>query len=519
MAKTFLSNICGTWSKKDIAKVGNSLSINMYQETTNANQDYVTIIQKSIDGMKSLGIKKYSSDITIRGMYVTANKYIYYVNGLNVYVIDDTMISTKIGVVANVDTQCNMCETGTHLVIVDGVNVYAVNYTLPIADQAADFRTITIPLKEDNDHEYIQPTHCAYLYSYLVVNDSGTDTMYVSKYRPFIMLDETGKVDYNIFDVCGHSQRYFRANYQPDKVLAICSNGSRLMAVGETSYQIFQFTGDENMPFSSPDTGGKMIGIRGKNTLAQLGEYTMWFGAGPIGDWGVYLITNNSIDCIRVSAPELEKEFMKVYGESMKLTEETKYKGIPENIYTYGMMWQDKQHIFYALSINDRTFVYDIKEQAWHERCCIDWQNIKRRWPYKFAQNDGKGNVIFANDNNIVKQDPTNWLYEDGSHILRLRRGGVIYNNYSNFYIDALTIEMNNGQCYGNVNVAMKYTTDGTTWSDIEVLPVGSMGEYDYDCTFYQFGIGKCFTIELSTTDNFPFTLMGIKMVTGECKY
>lgn len=124
----------------------------------------------------------------------------------------------------------------------------------------------------------------------------------------------------------------------------------------------------------------------------------------------------------------------------------------------------------------------------------------------------------------IVTYDKENWKEHDNTPMLRLRRGGVIYNNYNNFYIDALTVEMNNGQIektsiQDDAKLSMSYSTDGSTWSDIEIVDIGKAGEYDYDCTFYQFGMAKCFTIELSTTDNFPFALYGLKLVTQECEW
>lgn len=525
MAKTFLQNICGTISKSDLAKIGNSISINMYPESQDTKQNYVAMVMRSIPGMKT----KYDSSNGIidsstaepRGIFTVSRglygkRATYAVFGTKLYCIFNNTVH-YIAELANTSNICHFCETAgnepahPHLIITDGVNVYAVDTMLNFGDQMADFKTIQLPLREESTIKYIQPTHCAYLYGYLVVNDATTDTMYVSYYRPFVRLDKNNNTDYNLFEVGeqGHSMRYFRANYQPDETLAICSNGSRLYALGDKSYQIFQYTGDENMPFNSPDTAAKLIGLKAKDSLAQLGEMTFWLGSADMGNNGVYLNTG-SIESNRISTPDIEREFAT----------------FPTTTDAYGQVWQENQHIFYAITFPaaHRTFVYDIKENAWHERCSLDSKNKRKEWRYKFASLDPNGNRLFAVCGAIVTYDKENWIEHDNTPMLRLRRGGVIYNNYNNFYIDALTVEMNNGQIektdiQDDAKLSMSYSTDGSTWSDIEIVDIGKAGEYDYDCTFYNFGMAKCFTIELSTTDNFPFALYGLKLVTQECEW
>lgn len=516
MAKTFLSNICGTIAKSDLAKVGNSLSINMFQESQNQNQDYVNLAMRSIPGLMTKTI----INGTPRGMYTVARGYnekptLYAVFDDKLYCIINN-VPYEIAKLASTNTICHFCETGgyapahPHLIITDGINIYAVNTGLNIGEQIDKFKKIPLPYKEESYNEYIHPTHCAYLYSYLVVNDAGTDTMYVSYYRPLVKVDDDGNIDYNLFEVSeqGHSQRYFRANYQPDNTIAICSNGSRLYALGEKSYQIFQYTGDQDSPFNSPDTAAKLIGIKAADSLAQLGEHTFWLGAGDMGNNGIYY-NNGNIDSTRISTPDIEREI-----SSFRTTKDA-----------YGQIWQENQHIFYAITFptDHRTFVYDLKEQAWHERASLNAKSKPVEWRYKFATLSPKGETLWADKDNIVSIASNSWTEHDGNPMLRLRRGGVIYNNYSNFYIDALTIEMNNGQMENltgkDANISMRYTADGSDWTDTEVVNIGTAGDYDYDCTFYQFGLAKTFTIELSTTDDFPFSLYGLKLITQECKW
>lgn len=515
MAKNFITNIVGGCSKSDLAKIGNAESVNMYVETTNSDQEYVSRIVRSIPGMETvIGM----SGIP-RGMFTVSRgpseqPTLYAVFGSKLYMVQDGK-SYEIGVMTDSSNICHFCETGgygdahPHLVIVDGFNVYKVNTGLSVPEQMNDFNTVEIPLRQNSSGIYISPTHCAYMYGHLIINDAGTDTFFYSHQYPFETTTEEGTIDYNIFDVKdGHSLNYAYSEWQPDKTLALCSNGSRLYTFGDRSYQVFQYNDSVNRPFTSPDTAAKMIGIKATNSLAQLGEYTLWLGSADIGNNGVYLNTG-SVDSKRISTTEIERQIAK-----MKRPTDAE-----------AQIWQENQHIFYALTFpsDDVTLVYDIKEDIWHVRGSLDKHNELREWRYSFATMGPNGDVLWATTDAIVQETENSWKDHDGTPMLRKRTGGVIYSGYSKFYIDSLNIEMNNGQYYESegkdIKLGMRYTADGSEWSDMEVVSVGNAGDYDYDCEFYNFGLAKTFSIELSTTSDFPFALYGIRMNTQPVKW
>lgn len=529
MAKgTFISNLCGTQSKSDLSKVGVSRSVNMYQETTDQDQNSFSRVMRSIYGMKEY----IAIPGTPRGMFTVSRGSKQYNEKPTLYaVFDDKLyMITKdksgltyheIATLANLGSQCHFCETGgygdahPHLIITDGKNVYAVNTGLNVGDQIETFRKISLPLRRGETNVYIEPTHCAYMYGYLIVNDAGTDAFYTSYQYPFetnIGTETEPKIDYDLFMVDGTKYpKYGKTTYSewmPDKTLAICSNGSRLYTFGDKSYQVFSYNDNVNNPFISPDTAAKLIGIKAVNSLAQLGEYTFWLGSADLGNNGIYL-NMGSVESQRVSTPDIEREIA-----SMKYI-----------LDATAQIWQENQHIFYGITFPTakKTFVYDVKENTWHERCSLDKRNNEDAWRYKFATMGPDGDILYATKDCIVKEDPDNYAEHDGQALLRKRIGGMIYSNHKNFYIDALTIEMNNGQTPKTNNednyVAMRYTADGSEWSDLEMLNVGRAGEYDFDCTFYNFGMAKHFAIELSTTYNIPFSLYGLHVVTQEVNF
>ena len=520
MAKPkFISNLVGPTAKSDLAKLGAAFTLNMFEETANETQSYVTKVLRPIKGYRKV------CDIpgVCRGMFTCSNGYdghpvTYAVFGSTLYAIKDNMTPYVIGQMATGSTPVHFCETGnrdgfhSHLVIVDGYYCYAVDTQVVLANQKEDFGQIQLPYLDYEQGITIKPTHCAYLYGYVVVNDVNSDAFYVSYQFPFERNDSNDQLDKNIFQVgseeWGYAGQSLQAYWAPDNTIALVANGSRLYTFGDSSFQVFQYTSDVNAPFNSPDTAAFPIGIKAVDSLCQLGSSVAWLGSASLGNNGVYVVSGTSAPK-RVSTPEIEREIAKM----------------PTVKDAIGQIWQDNQHIFYCLTFPsaDVTYCYDMLEDSWSNRCSLDSTNARREWRYNFATMNSDGKIWQAFDGGVAEQTEDNWTEHDGMPILRLRRGGVMHADYQHFYVDSLEIMTNNGQSEylpaDQVKVMMRFSTDGVTWSDSEVVEVGSVGEYDYDCVFYDFGMAKVFNIELSSTDNWPFALYGLKLQADVCQF
>ena len=398
------------------------------------------------------------------------------------------------------------------MVIVDGYSCYAVDTQIRPANQIDDFSIIELPFRNVDNAQRILPTHIAYLYGYLIVNDKNTDNFYVSYQFPFERNNENNEVDKNIFMVgseeWGDTGLSIQSYWQPDNTTAIIANGTRLFTFGEKSYQVFQYTNDMNVPFNSPDTAAGMIGLKAINSLQQLGNIIIWLGSSDIGNNGIYL-NNGGTQVQRVSTVEIERRI----------------SALPTVKDAVAQIWQDHQHIFYVIDFpsGNMTLCYDLTEQSWSDRCSITDKNEQKSWRYGFATMDREGNILHSAKNCIVKETESKWNEHDNNSILRLRRGGIIYSDNSYFYIDDIEVNTNNGQYenikYKNADMMMRYSTDGSTWSDLEVVDIGKTGDYDFDCVFYNFGLARYFTLELSCTDNIPFSLYSIKINAEPCAW
>ena len=558
-----IQNIAGGITKSNLMKVGLGESVNCYPEIQNISEHSCQILNRTVEGQ----VKAVDIPGKCRGMYRVSRGYdnkpvLYAVYDNTLYLIHEDNTWNNIGNIPSIGTECHMTETGgygsahPHLIIVDGSSVYAVNTGLSIGDQQLDFKSITLPFRV-NTNVAIKPTHCAYLYGYLIVNDAGTDAFYTSYQYPFEIsnsepdsfyqdrqqfinwwtyltqeqqleyksgqiqdqyytqwkefidgtADDTPEVN-DLFRVgTVEFAKYGFITYSewcPDNTIALCSNGSKLYTFGERSWQVFSYNDDINNPFSSPDNAAGNIGIKAPNSLAMLGNTVLWLGSSDIGENGIFMIKDTTIQ--RVSTQDIEREI-------------TQFNDIET---AYSSIWQEHQHTFYSLTFEQskKTFVYDITENQWHYRASYDNNNHLTFWRYNHAT--FAYNKIYVGTNNaLCYLDENKYTEHDNRVILKLRRGGVLTNNDCPFYIDAAEIITNNGQHsfnnqYTNLElnprISIRYTWDGGTFSDYEDLYLGKIGQYDYSTTAWHLGMGKYFTLEISTTEPIPFSIQGLKI-------
>lgn len=559
-----IQNVAGGITKSNLVKVGLGESLNMFVETQNETEHSCALLMRTIQGE----VKAADIPGRCRGMYrvsrgIDNKPTLYAVYDDQLWLINSHNVAWEIGKLDSFGTEVHMVETGgygsahPHLICVDGTSVYSVNTGLSIGDQQADFRSIQLPLRVNSTDQVIKPTHCAYLYGYLIVNDAGTDAFYTSYQYPFeiedtqdaafyekrrefidwwMTLTDDQRTAYKKGEIQdGNYLKYkefidgtaddspekydlFRVNtvqfaqygfvtyseWSPDNTIALCSNGSKLYTFGERSWQVFSYNDDKNNPFSSPDNAAGNIGIKAPNSLAILGSTALWLGSSDVGENGVFMIKDTELR--RISTQDIEREITQIVN--------------PEN--AYSSIWQEHQHVFYSLTFEDskKTFVYDITEDAWHYRASYDDKSRLTYWRYSHAT-FAYGHIYVGAQDILAYMDENKYDEHDGRVILKMRRGAVLTSDDCPFFIDSAELIVNNGQHsfddhYDNLElnprVSIRYSWDGATWSDYEDEYLGKIGRYDYSTTFWQLGMGSYFTIEISTTEKIPFAIENLKI-------
>ena len=520
MAQRIIQSIVGGIHRHEIEKVCRSYSLNMYPETVDADQSTTNKVLLSIRGTE---LATHMGEGPCRGMFrasrgADGNPVLFGCWGSGVYVIHETangFTKERIGQVSNaLNEPVHFAETGgegtahPHLVVVDGASCYAVDTTLSDSYMQQDWRSIQLPTRVgDETHTIkIKPSHVAYLYGYLIVNDKDTDAFYTSIQYPFETTDSSDNIIYDIF-YADQNSRYngygfvTYAEWNPDNITAIVSNGSYLYTFGPRSVQCFSYRDDLNKPFVSPDNAAESIGVRAPNSVASCGPYVAWLASSDVGQNGIYVMQSNEKK--RVSTISIEREISKME--------------YPED--AIGQFWEENQHLFYAITFRtDKvTYVYDLTEQEWHARESYE-MGLWRPQYATFAYN----RIFFGEiaSDALVYQGEDKYTEWDGLCIVRLRRGGALYSDNSPFYCDALNVTFNNGQIsLPNIDpkVMMRYSTDGNDWTDMEVGTLGAIGRYDHQTTWWNLGLCRYLTIEVSCSDPVNFAIVSAKINASPC--
>lgn len=334
---------------------------------------------------------------------------------------------------------------------------------------------------------------------------SGTDAFYTSYEFPFEKTNDLNQIDYDIFMVESTQYKDYGfityAEWSPDNITAMATNGTYLYTFGPKSTQLFTGNNDVDAPFISPTNCANGIGIKATKSLASIGDYLFFLGSSDIGENGLYYWQGNQI--IRFSNPDIEREISNYSNPSDAI----------------GQCWQENGHLFYSITFiqDDTTFVYDIAEQEFHKRSTKDALTNKHHyWRPLFAHLYTNKLCFGTNDGHIIYLNPDKYTEYDNRPIIRIRRSGAVMTNYQHFIVDSVELICNNGdfsdielsEASLNPKIMMRYSDKGSEWSNQEMALLGKEGEYDYNCLWYNLGLHKIMNIEFSCSDPVNFIIV-----------
>lgn len=512
---SFVSNLVGFTRKSILPKVGKSDTYNMYVETKDSNEHGFSVILRPMPGYETV-IDSIEGEP--QGMYrcsrgpeeVEHRPVVYGVWGKKLYLLlekNGTVTPYKIRDIVGSE-RCTFCETtgygktAPHLIVCDGVNVYAVDTTKGPIDQSNDIRIIQMPYAyPDKAPERITPSWVAFMYGYLVVGAKDTDMFYYSVHYPF----ESDPIDYDIFgDNDGYGNWVF-SEWQPDNTIVGCSTGSRLFTLGERSFQVFTFQDSLDMPFATPDTASQNIGIRSKLSLASYGDMIFWMGSSTMGDGTVYMM-GSDVRPVRISTDEIE-EMISGYNSSV----------------CRAFIYKWKSHPFYVMDFpaDGVTLCYDIREQGWTRLGSRSETGGETSFRYANAILSSTEDLWLQGYGALVKAVMTKWNEHDGTPILRKRAGGILSSDNRPFKIGSIKLITNNGD-YPLVldhapQIFLRYSPDGATWKRSSTYTLGNAGRYDYDTIFRNLGKVQYLTVEVGTSENIGFALYGMDIKGTTC--
>jgi hypothetical protein len=263
----------------------------------------------------------------VRGLW-TFNNVGYVVSGTSLFRINNAYAPTLIGAVAGTGP-VSMADNGTQLFIAANGPSYIYN-------------SVTLAYGPITDPDFPGAVTVSYLDGYFTFNEPNSQKIWVTS-----LLDGTS-ID---------PLDFASAEGSPDGLVALEVNNREAWLFGTNSIEVWYDAGTPDFPLARIQGASNEIGCVAPYSVAKLDNSLFWLGQDARGRGIVY--RNNGYTGVRASNHSIEWQIQE-------------YGNISDAIaYTY----QQDGHSFYVLTFPsaDKTWVYDVSTQSWHERA--GWVN------------------------------------------------------------------------------------------------------------------------------------------------
>lgn len=391
-----------------------------------------------------------------RCSYKASNGNLFNVVGKSVYYISPNFVGTKLGELTTVASPVSIKDNGDTAIVVDGSpNGFTID--LPTNAYA--------PYADPN---YLGSSRVDYLDGYFMFNKPQTKFFYTSLYN-------TTDID----------PTYIAAKVgAPDLLQGVACIERQAWLLGKDTSEVWNNAGAPSFPFQAVQGAFVRHGIASVYSVALHAKVIYAVMQDPEGE-GV-IVAFSGYAAGRVSTPAIEQALSKM----------------PTLADAIGFCYQQSGHAFYVVSFPSagKTFVYDIGEQRWHERCWSDANGEEQR----FRGQTG----AFAYGMNLTGDWENGKLYsmeleqynDFGGQIVR-RRGfphavtGGREGIYEQFQAE---MEVGNAGSGGTPEVSLRYSpTRGKSWSIPESQSLGVTGDYQAVPQWRQLGQSRDMVFEL----------------------
>jgi hypothetical protein len=461
--------------------------------------------------MRAPGLRKLATIGTgpIRGLW-TYGGYAYVVSGQTVYKLSTDWTHTSIGTVSGTGP-VSMTDNGTQLFIACNGPSYIYNASTSV------FAQIT-------DGDFPGASVVGYLDGYFVFIEPNSQRVWVTS-----LLDGTS-ID---------PLDFASAEGSPDGLVSMIIDHREVWLFGTNSVEVWYDAGLTDFPLQRVQGAFNEIGCAAVYSVAKLDNAIFWLGSDARGNGIVYRA--NGYTGQRVSTHAIEYA---IQG----------YGSISDAIaYTY----QQDGHPFYVLTFPsvEKTWVYDVSTQAWHERAGFangsftrHRSNCQTNFNNEVIVGDFEDGRIYAYDLDVYSDDgaiqkwlrswralPTgkNDLKRTAHHSLQLDcEAGIGLNGIDPFddillqtelELDLLTeigetLLLDSVTTIGaNPLVSLRWSDDGGhTWGNYHTRSMGRIGEFGARVLWRRLGMTQKLrdrVYEVSGTDPVKISIMGAELI------
>lgn len=451
--------------------VGAQQSVNLYPKIQNPG-DKNKISLYSTPGLKFL--------VSIGTGPCRSNGWIfdgklYFVSGAELISITEGGSAASVGTLNTSGGQVTMVVGRSYIALVDGASGYSYDGTTFAV--IADFPTLGA------GGTAVSPTHITYLDGFFIVNDSGSDSFYISTEE-----DPTAwaSLDFAV------------AQSSPDNILAHTSNQKDLVLCGETTTQVYYNSKNPDFPFDPYPNGVMQVGIQAKHSLVSTVHGVFWLGRTKEGE--IRVVKALGLQPTVVSNDDIDWKISQM-ADSTDAT---------------AWIEQDGDRTLYVINFPtaDKTYCFDLalpKEIGWFEKKSFGIG----RWRAGGYGAIGSKRIIGDYVNSNFYTLDFNTFDENGTIVERIRRAQIIHKDKKEVTINEflLDIQVGVGLTSGqgsDPQIMFRYSHDGTkTWSSELWETLGKIGERNTEVYWSKLGAERDWILEVKFTDPNEFNIIG----------
>ena len=291
---------------------------------------------------------------------------------------------------------------------------------------------------------------------------------------------------------------YASAESNSDNVLAVRNRQGVLYLLGEKTIELVSHTGASSFPFSAVTGGVLDRGIVSSYAISQ--EDSALFILGD--DIVFYRVVGQSYTRISTSALEAEWASFSVKSDAFCL----KYP------------FDGHKFIVLTFPTGNRTYIFDIATNLWHERQSYDYTNAEQKWRVTSAC-EVYGSTVMGDglSNRIGMADKTIFT-EFGVPIIASMVTPPVFDHGKDIAINCLELDMETGVGINvgqgsDPKVIMSYSKDGgRTFEAEQEASIGAIGQYLTRVRFPQLGSAYEWTFKFQISDPVRRTLIGLRI-------
>ncbi len=414
----------------------------------------------------------------IRGMWEFGGN-LYVVSGTTLYKVSPGYVVTALGAVAGISGPVSMADNGIQLFVACGGPSFIYNANTDT------FAQIT-------DSDFAGAVTVTYLDGYFVFNEPNSQKLWVTSLLNGTSVDPLD---------------FASAEGSPDGVTGIIADHREIWVFGANSVEVWYNSGNADFPLSRIQGAFNEIGCAAPYSIAKMDNGLFWLGRDARGHGMVYRA--NGYTGTRISTHAVEWQIQQ-------------YAELSDAI---GYTYQQDGHSFYVLIFPqaNRTWVYDVATQAWHERAgFINGDFTRHR---SNCQVFFQGDVLVGDYENANVYSFSLDEYSDNGNIQKWLRSwralppgknNLARTAHHSLQLDCETgVGLSSGQG-SDPQIMLRWSDDGGhTWSNEHWASIGKIGEFHTQAIWRRLGMTMKLrdrVYEVSGTDPVKITIVGAEL-------